>query len=741
MQPATYDVKGFGPGDSVLEHLGLESNSVAETSLVPGDWRITVDAYNNNGTAVGYGEVTVTVEAGRLVTASVPITPIDGPGSLEVTVMWPDGVLSNPHLSAVLSPADGGDDISLSFTYADDDMSAYAIDDTLANGYYRMSITLSDGDAVLWGTVDAVRIIAGEISEAPYDLVEDVNRGGLSLVVDADLQNPYAVELEVSDPLFLTPGTATTVSATVTPANPDLTFQWYFQGSPRPETGPSTVIPADTPKGAYWLSVIVSDGDTLSSASVKVISPGEGYPEGIDPSFVYVSEAGADSATGSPNAPVRTIARAIELASSDPERDGVRVAAGVYPELVELVAGVSVHGGFSTDGTWSADSAETTITGAEVVDGVFGVRAVGITSFTEVSGLTIATIDATSAGANNYGMQLISAPNLSIRDVIVRAGDGARGDDGLPGVDGIPGEAGAEGGAGSEDSGPAGDGGSGGTSPVGAHGGDGGIGGAEGDNDGADGNPGITAGGGLGGAGGAGGAGGEQGQDGAAGVDGTDGLPGADGAGGSGWTAAGGLWLTEDGESGTPGTAGTGGGGGGGGGGQGGFWVNDGSGAGGGGGGGAGAPGDPASGGSGGGASIGILVYDSTGFSISSSSVASGNGGDGGNGAIGGLGGAGGLGGRGGPVLGFDEVGRGGRGGAGGAGGRGGNGGGGAGGASIGIVVHRTAFTVPDDVSISVGTSGAGGTSPSGTFDGSPGTTSDTVYVKQVVKDQTKNTK
>ncbi len=80
---------------------------------------------------------------------------------------------------------------------------------------------------------------------------------------------------------------------------------------------------------------------------------------------IFVSPTGDDEAEGTPEAPVATIARGLELAA---DRDYVLVAEGSFEEAVTLRDGISIHGGYDPAGNWSrSPSARTTITGVAVV--------------------------------------------------------------------------------------------------------------------------------------------------------------------------------------------------------------------------------------------------------------------------------------------------------------------------------------------------------------------------------------
>ncbi|MFP4597169.1 MAG: hypothetical protein ACOC9W_01500 [Persicimonas sp.] len=426
---------------------------------------------------------------------------------------------------------------------------------------------------------------------------------------------------------------------------------------------------------------------------------------------IFVSaDLGSDSASGTRDAPLASIAAGLSMADSTSGLDHIYVAIGQYEEQLTLVDGVSIFGGYDDTSDWARNGAGSTrIYYSGTARPMVAVKGDSISSSTALGTLEIVTGDVTGDGESNYAVYCNSCSGLSIRNSDITAGsasDGTDGDDGSTGFTAFGrGYDGGAGGTGSCDGSGYGAGGYGGSSSCGRDGGSGGRGGKEGDNDGIAGSWGTYS-----SPGGSGGSGGTPGSSGGHGTSGTDGSHGSNGQGGTGGSVSGGLWSGASGASGTNADHGNGGGGGGGGGGQGAWYVNDGSGNGGGGGGGGGCGGHGGDGGKAGGSSFGLFFVDSTGVALENNSITAGNGGDGGSGGTGGNGSSGGNGGYGGTYC-TSEVGAGGNGGDGGKGGNGGHGGGGAGGNSHGIYRHNTNLNLPGTNTINTGQVGRGGTS------------------------------
>lgn len=466
--------------------------------------------------------------------------------------------------------------------------------------------------------------------------------------------------------------------------------------------------------------------------------------DGIDGDLdgaIFVAKTGSDSATCGLTYmdPCLTINRGI-LRAAQSSKGEVYIQVGNYDEVVVLVNGIDLYGGYDTGwqrDTHSDPAHRVTITGS-LDDGTGGdnqyltIRAHDLIVPVTIADLQINGPDAIGAvGASargSYAVHVDSA-ELNLERVTIIAGNGANGAPGAngqnaPNVTRTTSMNGQSGGAAAQqfdcDTSTAGEGGGGGTNnctggTVATTAGGGGKGGPidtcccwDLDLSAQDGKPGSSAtySPGTVGDGGAGGPGLDGNCSNGYGRPGRDGLV-TNGTGGMGGAPGGSLlssyWFGSPGTAGGIGDHGSGGGGGGG---SGGCDIGTDSHGAGGGGGGAGGCRAQAGGGGGhaGGASIAVFAVDAT-LQLSSCTINRGIGGAGGAGGVGGQGQSGGLNGPGGAAS--DDSQPGGAGGAGAHGGHGGGGGGGAGGMSAGIYSYNSSLT--HTCSINGGSGGAGG--------------------------------
>ena len=202
---------------------------------------------------------------------------------------------------------------------------------------------------------------------------------------------------------------------------------FYFQGELYSRSAPTPIDEVD---------------DTFTD------SDGDGV-DGTASQLVFVAIDGVDTAgCGTRATPCRTIDRGITIANAS--GFDVAVSEGTYTERVTLRNGVSVYGGYSRANAWARGTAHVaTIASSAVQAGGFieSVHAPSITQSTTLDRFTIASASAPTnqPGISVYGVRIVDAPSLVLKNLIVTAGAGSGGASGAPGGNGASGGAGANG--------------------------------------------------------------------------------------------------------------------------------------------------------------------------------------------------------------------------------------------------------------------------------------------------------
>ncbi len=269
MNIAAYDVYGTGPGGATFQQLGVTSATLAVSSLVTGNWSISVDARNGASQMVATGSVGVAISGGQTASATVTVSPLLGNGTLALSISWPVGIIVSPSITATHA-AQGGAPAAFPLALAVDGLSASGTDSSCSAGYHTLSITIKDGAQEVYWLTSVARIIAGSTTTATITLTtSDITRaaGGVNLAVTPDLQNPIDITF-TGQQAVLAQGSNMTVTAS--PSVAVDSYQWYLDGAALTgATGPAVTTGSALSTGPFRLDVVVSKGNVLSAAGVS----------------------------------------------------------------------------------------------------------------------------------------------------------------------------------------------------------------------------------------------------------------------------------------------------------------------------------------------------------------------------------------------------------------------------------------------------------------------------------------
>ena len=180
--PAYFEISGVGPAERTF----FASTSVSTTTfeeLAIGFWDITAAAHNESGASIGRGSGTTKVRTGEIVSIQLHITPVPGQGAASVSVVWNGFLVAVPEVLGQLRSGLGAViDLPFSIVARGE---ARADLTGLEAGYYTMSVSLMDGETVVAGLAEVVRILAGETTEGFYRC-ENINKPGQAIYIQAE---------------------------------------------------------------------------------------------------------------------------------------------------------------------------------------------------------------------------------------------------------------------------------------------------------------------------------------------------------------------------------------------------------------------------------------------------------------------------------------------------------------------------------------------------------------------------
>jgi hypothetical protein len=262
MDIADYEVSGDGPADETFR-TNCATGNTEMTSLVAGEWIITVKAMNGDGTVIADGSTTTTVPAGGTANAAVAVTPLAGTGSLNLTVSWPSGVLAGPSVSGTITSPDGQPQ-QMSFTVSGSEATTSVTG--LSAGYHTLSVQVLDSGVVAAGGMEVARILADTNTTGTMTF-QNVRPASGDVIVDItpDVDEPLTVSIS-GQVASIDQGTAMTVTASVSPDPGSVTYTWYLDGA-KIGNGATISVGSTLDPGTYRLDVSAVSADGTQGGS------------------------------------------------------------------------------------------------------------------------------------------------------------------------------------------------------------------------------------------------------------------------------------------------------------------------------------------------------------------------------------------------------------------------------------------------------------------------------------------
>ena len=260
-----YDVIGTTTGSSFSETVDKDGVLALE-ALKVGIWVIHVNAKNDAGVIIADADISLDIIANKITNETVTVTPLDGTGTLSLTINWENATqFGNTAIATGILTSASGNAVPISFDPSGD---AGATHISIWNkGYYFLAVHVEEGIET-WDFVETVRIIYNETTSACLEVADIYYEGGLHIDIEDGLQNPFGITfIGAKDNLEI--HTEMTVIATTDPS-PVSSYQWYLDGvALTDETNDQITIGNSLleREAIYRLTLIVSLGDILSSKS------------------------------------------------------------------------------------------------------------------------------------------------------------------------------------------------------------------------------------------------------------------------------------------------------------------------------------------------------------------------------------------------------------------------------------------------------------------------------------------
>lgn len=172
MDIATLYIQGTlqGGGGYFDDTVGV-NDPFSQYGLIPGSWDILVDAINAGGATIGHGEATAQIVLGSVISVQIEINPLSGWGGIDLTVEWPKKAYSTARIDSYLTLVGTTNPVKIEFDIkTNNPTDGTYTNNNIAAGYYLLTLQLYGDEQFVWGTAEAVRIIAGATTVHVFDV-------------------------------------------------------------------------------------------------------------------------------------------------------------------------------------------------------------------------------------------------------------------------------------------------------------------------------------------------------------------------------------------------------------------------------------------------------------------------------------------------------------------------------------------------------------------------------------------
>jgi hypothetical protein len=267
MIPARYQFHGEGPNGGSFD-INDYQLPVYQGGLEFGEWTIAVNAMNTNDIIIAQGSMSATVHTGEIITVQIPIRPVSGHGTLDLTVFWNEADIDLPSLQGQLT-LDNGTTFDLDFTTINPGHTQ-CIQENIPTGYHTLIIQLLDNNMHVAGAVEVIRIIDNQTSFAEFEFY-DINQsdGDISIILTPQMDEPLYIELMGQEDEILE-GESMTITATAPIDVGTVEYMWYINGEYQ-DAGETLLFENNLQPGVYRLDVTAFTSDHRRAGSLTHI--------------------------------------------------------------------------------------------------------------------------------------------------------------------------------------------------------------------------------------------------------------------------------------------------------------------------------------------------------------------------------------------------------------------------------------------------------------------------------------
>lgn len=281
------DIEGVGPEGEKFETRTTPQNGDT-FQLSPGTWEFTASSFNIDGISLAKGVASIEIVQDLVTEATITLEELEGEGTFNIKVSWPEFVLESPNVKAALNPLNNGESINIAFHMNKGTYEVQTIKD-IPSGLYTLHIELQEHFETIRNWTEVVHIAKGQTTTGEVhfsELAIPEQNTELDLSISFDVNESFEIDTGSASQVVQT-GTEIMLTAQPLTKTPVLlSYRWYVNGKEvEGENGLNFVFKSEK-EGIFDIDVVAtsfnqevvlagSSHTTIKSMNVPLLDSGQ----------------------------------------------------------------------------------------------------------------------------------------------------------------------------------------------------------------------------------------------------------------------------------------------------------------------------------------------------------------------------------------------------------------------------------------------------------------------------------
>lgn len=281
------DIEGVGPEGEKFETRTTPQNGDT-FQLSPGTWEFTASSFNIDGISLAKGVASIEIVQDLVTEATITLEELQGDGTFNIKVSWPEFVLESPNVKAALNPLNNGETINIGFHMNKGTYEVQTIKD-IPSGLYTLHIELQEHFETIRNWTEVVHIAKGQTTTGEVhfsELTIPEQNTELDLSISFDVNESFEVDTGSANQVVQTNTEIMLTAQPLTKTPVLLSYRWYVNGVEVKDNNGLNFIFKSKNEGIFDIDVIATSFDqeivlagsshtTIKSMNVPLLDSGQ----------------------------------------------------------------------------------------------------------------------------------------------------------------------------------------------------------------------------------------------------------------------------------------------------------------------------------------------------------------------------------------------------------------------------------------------------------------------------------